>query len=96
MKHVTLGAIAIVASIVATCARGACPAPAAYAKFIPNAPLCYCMEAPTVEPEPIGYAGHWHDPSNVRAPEIDPSSGVSAVTVLALFLMIISDRRPRQ
>ncbi len=33
-------------------------------------------------------------PPSVRAPEIDPSSGVTAITMLALFILIIKDRRP--
>lgn len=148
MKSVTLGALALIAVAISTCARGAeltgiggCPKPLApHHKHHSAAPvpLCSCVaEEPRVivlpapepgiepielnvlryyivesfdpvaeysefannewptEPRWIEPPRYYVPPSSVRAPEIDPSSGIASVTMLALFILIINDRRPK-
>lgn len=148
MKSVTLGALALIAVAISTCARGAeltgiggCPKPLApHHKHHSAAPvpLCSCvaeeprvivLPAPTADPEPIELnvlryyivdsfdpveeyskfeniewpteprwiepPRYYVPPSSVRAPEIDPASGIGAVTILSLILLIVTDRRPR-
>lgn len=47
---------------------------------------------------PIGgyaYQGAYVPAAQVKAPEIDASSGIAAVTALVMFILVVTDRRPR-
>lgn len=145
MKHGALIALALIATAVSTCARGAtiggCPLPlvvvrkAHHARHVAPLPLCSCVAEPppvilpaepditpielsilryyvpltadtAYEPQPYQWdpvpwgtpIGGWRPPtapSSVRAPEIDTRGGVTAVTILALIILIATGRRPR-
>lgn len=65
--------------------------PLSLARYLPDAPLCYCWEGiPWTHSAVGGGSG-----APLRAPEIDTTAGMEAVMVLALFIFIIRDR-PRR
>lgn len=56
---------------------------------------CPCIQTTPTRHSRVPPPSYQPPHDSVHAPEIDASSGIAAVTILALGLLIITDRRPR-